>query len=54
MAAGYAALGDARLEEDKLEAARDAYQRALRLAIRKQATPNSCAASSRSPRPSWR
>jgi tetratricopeptide (TPR) repeat protein len=32
MAPGYAALGDALLEEDKLEAAHAAYQRALRLA----------------------
>jgi hypothetical protein len=32
MAPGYAALADALLEDDKLEAARDAYQRALRLA----------------------
>jgi tetratricopeptide (TPR) repeat protein len=32
MAPGYAALGDALLEQDQVEAARDAYQRALRLA----------------------
>jgi hypothetical protein len=32
MAPGYSALADARLADDKLEAARDGYQRALRLA----------------------
>jgi hypothetical protein len=32
LAPGYAALGEKRLAQDKLEAARDAYQRALRLA----------------------
>jgi tetratricopeptide (TPR) repeat protein len=36
LAPGYAALGDARLADDKLVEARDAFQRALRLAPKAQ------------------
>jgi tetratricopeptide (TPR) repeat protein len=53
MAPGYAALARTLLERDRLEAARDAFQRALRLDPQAE-TPRSCAPRSRSSRRSWR